>query len=152
STDAPELLGHFANAAESIAEAFETREYARAMREIMGLADRANQYIDARKPWVMAKDPAQRAALHEVCSTGIELFRLLVVYLKPVLPFMAREAEAFLACAPLQWADHARLLGRHRIQAFKPLMSRIEPARVAAMVQDSVDRPAVPPAPAAADA
>ena len=121
----------------AIAEAYEAREYGRAMREIMALADRVNQYIDLRKPWVMAKDEHVRSSLHEVCSTAIELFRLLVLYLKPVLPFMARDAEAFLGCAPLSWKDHNALLGAHPINPFKPLLTRVDPAKVTAMTDAS---------------
>ncbi len=135
--DDPALLVALQAAGDSIAGAYAAREYARAMREIMGLADRANQYIDHRKPWVMAKDPTQHATLHAVCTTGIEIFRLLVLYLKPVLPLMSAEAEAFLGCAPLVWNDHTRGLGHHRINTFKPLMNRIDPAKVTAMIEDS---------------
>jgi methionyl-tRNA synthetase len=142
--DNPALLEHVQAAATPIAQAYAAREYSRAMREIMALADRANQYIDQRKPWLMAKEPGERAALHAVCSTGIELFRLLLLYLKPVLPFMARTAEEFLACAPLLWSDHTRRLGQHRINPFKPLMNRIDPAKVAAMIEDSKHGNATP--------
>ncbi len=135
--DNPELLALAQTAADSIAEHYAAREYSRAMREIMALADRANQYIDQRKPWVMAKQPELHAELHAVCSTGLELFRLLILYLKPVLPLMARAAEDFLACGALAWRDHAQLLGQHKINLFAPLMSRVEPAKVAAMLEDS---------------
>ncbi|MGD9602094.1 MAG: methionine--tRNA ligase [Gammaproteobacteria bacterium] len=146
--DAPDLLAEVRGAADVIAGAYEAREYARGMREIMSLADRANQYIDQRKPWVIAKDPARRDELHAVCTAGIELFRLLVLYLKPVLPFMARAAEEFLACAPLTWADHATALGANPIAPFKPLMNRIDPVRVNAMIEDSKQTTAPAAAPA----
>ena len=145
-------------ASSTIAEAYESREYARAMREIMALADRVNQYIDQRKPWVMAKDESARATLHEVCTTGIELFRLLVIYLKPVLPFMAREAEGFLACPSLTWQVHCTRLGAHAIHPFKPLLTRVDPEKVTAMtdasrtVPPSSNPPAEAPAPAAVEA
>ena len=135
--DDPALLESAQAAGTSIAQAYEAREYGRAMREIMALADRVNQYIDQRKPWVMAKDETTRASLHEVCTTGIELFRLLVLYLKPVLPFMAQEAEAFLGCAPLSWKDHGARLGAHGINPFKPLLTRVDPAKVTAMTDAS---------------
>jgi methionyl-tRNA synthetase len=135
--DNPELLAFAQAAADSLAQHYVAREYSRAMREIMALADRANQYIDQRKPWVMAKQPELHGELHAVCSTGLELFRLLILYLKPVLPLMARAAEEFLACGALVWRDHAQLLGRHKINSFTPLMSRIDPAKVAAMLEDS---------------
>lgn len=135
--DAPELIAQAQAAAEGIASHYESREFGRAMREIMLLADHANQYIDQRKPWVLAKDPAQHALLHAVCTNALEQFRLLALYLKPVLPFMAAAVEAFLDCEPLRWADHARRLGRHRINPFQPLMTRVEPAKVNAMIEDS---------------
>lgn len=135
--DDPALVESAQAAGGAIAEAYEAREYGRAMREIMALADRVNQYVDLRKPWVMAKDEHVRSSLHEVCSTAIELFRLLVLYLKPVLPFMARDAEAFLGCAPLSWKDHNALLGAHPINPFKPLLTRVDPAKVTAMTDAS---------------
>lgn len=135
--DKPELLAHAQAAADAVAKSYEAREYAHAMREIMALADQTNQYIDQRKPWLMAKDPDQHADLQAVCSTGIELFRLLILYLKPVLPSMACAAEEFLACDALTWNDHARRLGHHRINPFTPLMNRIDPVKVAAMMEDS---------------
>ncbi len=146
--DNPELLAFAQAAADSLAQHYVAREYSRAMREIMALADRANQYIDQRKPWLMAKQPELHAELHAVCSTGLELFRLLILYLKPVLPLMARAAEEFLACGTLVWRDHAHLLGQHKINPFTPLMSRIDPAKVAAMLEDS-KQGAVTPAPMA---
>jgi methionyl-tRNA synthetase len=144
--DDPALVSALQAAGDGIAQAYETREFARAMREIMGLADRVNQYIDQRKPWVLAKQENAREELHAVCSTGIELFRLLMIYLKPVLPFMARDAEEFLACGELRWHDHETLLGAHVIKPFKPLLNRIDPAKVTAMIDDSK---ATPPRPAA---
>ena len=144
--DDPALVSALQAAGDGIAQAYETREFARAMREIMGLADRVNQYIDQRKPWVLAKQENAREELHAVCSTGIELFRLLMIYLKPVLPFMARDAEEFLACGELRWHDHETLLGAHVIRPFKPLLNRIDPAKVTAMIDDSK---ATPPRPTA---
>lgn len=141
--DEPALVSALQAAGNGIAQAYETREFSRAMREIMGLADRVNQYIDQRKPWVLAKQENAREELHAVCSTGIELFRLLMIYLKPVLPFMARDAEEFLACGELRWRDHEMLLGAHGIKPFKPLLNRIDPAKVTAMIDDSK---ATPPA------
>ena len=146
--DEPALVENAQAAGSAIAEAYEAREYARAMREIIALADRVNQYIDQRKPWVMAKDELARNALHEVCTTGIELFRLLVLYLKPVLPFMAQEAETFLGCAPLCWKDHGTRLGAHQINPFKPLLTRVDPAKVTAMTDASRTVPVNPGTPA----
>jgi methionyl-tRNA synthetase len=103
--DAPELLAQFQEAADSIARKYEAREYGRAMREIMGLADSANQYIDKRRPWVIAKETSRDSELRQVCSMGIYLFRILMVYLKPVLPVTCRNAEFFLGGAELDWTD-----------------------------------------------
>lgn len=132
------LFERFAEARGVVAECYESREYGRAMREAMALADLANRYIDERKPWVAARDPARAGEAHEACSTGLQLFRVLAGLLKPVLPAMAERAERFLAIAPLAWDDLARpLAGGHRIGAFEPLMSRVDPARVSAMVEAS---------------
>jgi methionyl-tRNA synthetase len=141
--DEPTLLAAVQEAGGSLAEAYDAREYGRAMREIMALADRVNQYIDQRKPWVLAKDEGARETLHAVCSTGLELFRLLTLYLKPVLPFMAHDAESFLATGPLQWDQHRTILGAHRINPFKPLLTRVDPAKVIAMTEASRTPPPV---------
>ena len=133
---APALYEAGAAAAERIAEAYEKREYARAMREIMILADHANQYIDERKPWQLAKDPAAGAQVQAVCTQGLNLFRTLLVYLKPVLPEVAARAESFLACGPLRWSDAAKPLLGTRIETFQPLLARVDPARVRAIVDD----------------
>jgi methionyl-tRNA synthetase len=106
------------------------------MREIMLLADRANQYIDERKPWLLARDPAARADVQAVCTQGLNLFRTLLVYLKPVLPALAARAERFLACDPLRWEDAAiPQLGTH-IRPFEPLLARVDPARVRAILDN----------------
>ncbi len=127
---APELQQDFAAAAETIAQHYEAREFSRAVREIMALADRANQYIDEHKPWTLAKQEGQEQAVQEICTQGLELFRILMLYLKPVLPQMAEAAERFLAIAPLQWSDAGTPLLNHRIEAFQPLMQRIEESRI----------------------
>mgnify|MGYP006170110537 CR=1 FL=1 len=90
------LLAEFVAAGESIADSFEKREFARAIRDVMALADKANQYIDAKAPWVLVKDDSKQQEAHDVCSMGINLFRVLMHYLKPVLPAMAKEVELFL--------------------------------------------------------
>lgn len=131
----PELFKELATAANSIAEAYEKREFSRAMREIMQLADKANQYIDAKKPWVLAKDPASESEVHAVCTMGLNLFRQLVVYLKPVLPALAEQAEAFLKVEPLAWQDAQQPLLDHGIDAFKPLMTRIDSKEIDAMIE-----------------
>jgi methionyl-tRNA synthetase len=134
---APELTGAFVAAAPAIADAYENRDFARAMREIMALADRANAWIADKAPWSLAKQEGRQDEVQAICALGINLFRLLVVYLKPVLPALSADAEAFLNVAPLRWDDHQTLLADHPLNAFKPLMTRIEPARVEAMVEAS---------------
>ncbi len=133
----PGLYQEFAGAGEAIAALYEGREYSHAMREIMHLADRANQYIDERKPWVTIKQPGQERSVQEVCSLGLNLFRVLITYLKPVLPATARHAEAFLDIPPLDGAAPETPLLGHGIQRFKPLMTRVEQAAVGAMLEDS---------------
>ncbi len=134
---APELTEAFLAAAPSIAEAYEGRDFARAMREIMALADRANAWIADKAPWSLAKQEGKQAEVQAICAQGINLFRQLVIFLKPVLPLLAADAEAFLNVAPLTWNDHVSRLENHTLNAFKPLMSRIEPAKVEAMVAAS---------------
>jgi methionyl-tRNA synthetase len=144
------LLQAVMDAGDGIAAAWEQREYARAIRDIMQLADRANQYIDDRKPWVLAKDPAAQAELQAVCTTGLNLFRLLMIYLKPVLPALAADVEAFLAIAPLAWNDHRTLLTDHTITPFKALMQRVEKAQIDAIIEDGKREAAAEAAPAMA--
>lgn len=134
----PELYADFINQGEVIAAAFEEREYARAIRDIMALADKANQYIDAKAPWVLAKDETKQQETHDVCSMGINLFRVLMHYLKPVLPAMAAEVEAFLQ-VELRWDSYQAPLVNHQINSFKPLMQRVDPVKVAAMVAASTE-------------
>ncbi|AUF97667.1 methionine--tRNA ligase [Pseudomonas sp. 02C 26] len=134
---APELTEAFVAAAPSIAEAYEARDFARAMREIMALADRANAWIADKAPWSLAKQEGKQDEVQAICAQGINLFRQLVIFLKPVLPVLAADAEAFLNVAPLRWDDHQSRLENHQLNAFKPLMSRIEPAKVEAMIAAS---------------
>ena len=133
----PALTEAFLAAAPGIAEAYEVRDFARAMREIMALADRANAWIADKAPWSLAKQDGKQDEVQAICAQGINLFRSLVIFLKPVLPQLAADAETFLNVAPLHWDDHATRLENHRLEAFKPLMSRIEPAKVEAMVAAS---------------
>ncbi len=124
--------------AEPIAAAYEGREYAKAMRLIMQLADRANQYIDEQKPWVVAKQEGQEARLQLICTMALNLFRQMMIYLKPVLPMMAAQAEPFLAVEPLSWTDLPQPLLNHTIAPYQPLMQRVDKAAVAAMVAAGV--------------
>jgi len=121
--------------AESLATLFEEREFGKALREVMLLADRVNEYVDQHKPWELARQPGMDAALHDVCSVCIEAFRLLTLYLKPVLPALAAQVEAFLKIAPLQWADSARALGHHTIGEYKHLMQRVDPKLLDALFE-----------------
>ena len=134
---APELTEAFLAAAPSIADAYEARDFARAMREIMGLADRANAWIADKAPWSLNKQEGKQEEVQAICATGVNLFRQLVIFLKPVLPLLAADAEAFLNVAPLTWNDHATLLANHQLNEFKPLMTRIDPIKVQAMTDAS---------------
>jgi methionyl-tRNA synthetase len=122
----PDLFDSFAQVGDEIAAAFEARKYSRAIREIMALADRANQYVDAAEPWVLIKQDDTRAKVQAICTQGLNLFRQLAVYLKPVLPETILRAEAFLNIQPLSWSDAALPLVSQKINKFKPLMTRIE--------------------------
>ncbi|MDO8418215.1 MAG: methionine--tRNA ligase [Agitococcus sp.] len=133
----PELLAQFVDAGVSIAEHFERRDFGRAVREIMALADKANQYIDEKKPWALAKDPANREQVQAVCSVGLNMFRQLIVYLAPILPVTAEASRAFLNIDSLAWNSRQQLLVAHTINAFTPLMTRVEKDKVAAMVEAS---------------
>jgi methionyl-tRNA synthetase len=142
------LLDALRAPAESIAEMYDQREFAKALREVMALADRVNAYVDQHKPWELAKQPDAAAALHDVCSTCIEAFRLLTLYLKPVLPALAAQVEAFLKIPPLKWADAQRALGAHGIGTYQHLMQRVDPAKLEALmpapVEDAAPAAAVP--------
>jgi methionyl-tRNA synthetase len=133
----PALYDRFVNAGEFIANHYERREFSTAVREIMTLADLANQYIDAAKPWVLAKQADRAAEVQAVCSMGLNLYRVLMAYLKPILPKLAADSEAFLNIGALQWADIERPLLNHTINKFTPLMTRMETDKVNAMVEDS---------------
>ncbi len=128
---------------DTVVELYETREFGKALREAMLLADRVNEYVDKHKPWELAKNPEQTAVLHDVCSVCIEAFRVLTIYLKPVLPALAVQVEAFLQVAPLNFADAARALGAHRIGNYKHLMQRVD-----AKLLDALFEPPEAPAPA----
>ena len=133
----PDLHAAFTARAEVITEAYESREFGRAMREIMLLADRANVYIDEHKPWVMAKEVGREDAVRAVCTQGLNLFKVLACYLKPVLPTLATKAEAFLRIGPMTWDDlHVPVLGQE-IARFEPMMQRVDKARVAEIVAAS---------------
>ncbi|OUS04642.1 methionine--tRNA ligase [Gammaproteobacteria bacterium 42_54_T18] len=134
---APELLKEFQESGDVIAEFYENREFGQALRTIMSLADKANQYIDEQKPWVYIKEEDKQELVKDTCSMGINLFRILMIYMKPVLPVMATDAETFLNVAPLCWNDKDHVLTNHEVKKFKPLMQRVEMDKVNAMVEQS---------------
>ncbi|MES9946545.1 MAG: methionine--tRNA ligase [Candidatus Thiodiazotropha sp.] len=148
------LFNEFVATGETIAIHYEKREFSRAVREIMALADRANQYIDEQKPWVVAKEEDKEAELQAICSDGLNLFRLLIGYLRPILPGTAEMAEAFLQIEPLSWDQLTTPLTGHTISKFKPLMTRVDPKHIEAMLEHSKedlaaqapDKPAKPAA------
>jgi len=129
-----ELLAEVQHAATLIGECYETREYGKALREIMRLTDLANQYVNDNKPWELAKQDGSEALLHEVCSVSVNLFRLLTLYLKPVLPKLATEVESFLNIAALTWTDASTLLTNHSINAYNHLMTRVDQKQIDALV------------------
>lgn len=134
--EAPELLSDLLDARRSIAAHFEGRDYNRAIREVIALADKVNQFIDEKQPWVLAKDETNNAQVHRVCSDGVQAFRILVSYLAPVLPEMAAKSEHFLN-TKLTFAnlDAGLLTAGHQLEPFSPLMQRIEMSAVEAMIE-----------------
>jgi len=141
SGDGDALLEHLRDASANLAELYAEREYGKALREIMLLADRVNEYVDQNKPWELAKQEGMDSRLHDVCTVCIEAFRLLTIYLKPVLPALAAQVEAFLRVGPLQWSDAAKALGAgHVIGDYKHLMQRVDVKQLDALFE--------PPAPA----
>jgi methionyl-tRNA synthetase len=138
--DAPQLYRHFVDAGESIGLAFEQRDYGRAMRETMQLADAANKYIDEQKPWVLARDPATLPRVQMVCTQGLNLFRVLMTYLAPVLPRVAAQAAQFLQSRPVTWAGRATPLLGSMIATYEPLLVRVDPGAVSRMVEASMEK------------
>ncbi|MDP3705905.1 MAG: methionine--tRNA ligase [Legionellaceae bacterium] len=126
----PALYESLLGSREMIIDAFLQRDYARAIRQIMDCADRVNQYIDAAKPWVLAKDDATLPQVQAICTMGLNLFRLLMTYLKPVLPEMAVNSELFLNCPALTWSSVDQPLLDHTINSFVPLMTRVDPEKI----------------------
>lgn len=132
----PELLAQFQNKSDAIAQYFEKRQYHHAIREIMTLADAANQFIDAKAPWVTIKEEGKEQFTHDVCSMGIHLFRILAIYLAPVVPNLAQSAESFLN-DQFTWEATADTLTGHGINKFKAMLQRVDKDKVAAMVEAS---------------
>lgn len=136
--DDAELWQKFVDSNANIAELYEKREFSRAMREIMALADLANEYIAAQAPWSLAKEAGNENKVQNVCSLAVNCFRVLMCYLKPVLPKTAEKAEAFLN-VELNWPEHFDFLSGHSINKFNPLMTRVEMDKVEAMIEASKD-------------
>jgi methionyl-tRNA synthetase len=150
----PALQASFVDAGTGVAEAYEARDLARVVREVMLLADRANLYIDQQKPWLMAKDPARAEEVRAVCTQGINLFRQLVLYLKPILPRLAAGAERFLGVPDQQWDDGTRPLLGCEIGPYEPLATRVDPKATEALLAASSEnlKPSAAQATAAATA
>jgi methionyl-tRNA synthetase len=132
----PTLLDAFSNEKHAIAEFYENREFGKAIKSIMALADQANQYIADKEPWVLAKQEGAEQQVQDICSTGLNMFRMLMIYLKPVLPMMSENASNFLN-DDLSWSNLNTPLVSHGIEKFKPLMTRIEASQIEAMLEDS---------------
>ena len=138
------LLDGLRSHAAALRELYEEREFGKALREVMLLADRVNAYVDQHKPWELARHAGQDALLHDVCSVCIEAFRLLSIYLKPVMPALAVKVEAFLQVAPFDWHDSQRALGAHSIGAYSHLMQRVDAKQVDALLETPVAPPVLP--------
>ncbi len=132
----PELLKAFADEQHTIAEYYEKREFGKAIKAIMALADQANQYIADKEPWVLAKQEGMEQQVQDICSTGLNMFRTLMIYLTPVLPIMSADVTKFLN-DDLAWASLDTPLIDHGIEKFKPLMTRIDASQIEAMLEDS---------------
>ena len=132
-----DLYDEFVAASSEIAGHYEDRNFGQAMRSIMKLADKANQYIDDKKPWQLVKEESKMQEVHEITSLAINLFRVLMTYLKPVLPEMAEKSEVFLNIDSLNWGDIKSPLLGHQVNKFKPLMTRIEDEQIEAMIESS---------------
>ncbi|EJU50821.1 methionine--tRNA ligase [Neisseria meningitidis] len=143
------LLAKLTAQSEAIAECYESREYARALRDIMALADAVNEYVDANKPWELAKQEGQDARLHEVCSELINAFTMLTAYLAPVLPQTAANAARFLNLDAITWANTRETLGEHAINKYEHLMQRVEQKQVDDLIEANKQSIQTTPAPAA---
>lgn len=130
----PDLYEQWIAPKAAVIEAYVARDYAKAIRLIMDIADKVNQYIDLKKPWQLAKEEAHLSEVQAVCTMGLNGFRILITCLKPVLPVMAEASEAFFNCEPLNWQSIDLPLLNHRIETFKPLMRRVEPKMIEALL------------------
>ena len=148
STDGIAVLSALREAAPLIATLYDSRDFARALREVMALADRVNVYVDTNKPWELAKQAGMEGRLHDVCSLCIEAFRLLTLYLKPVLPALAAQVESFLRVQPLEWADSHVLLGAgHAVGDYTHLMQRADSKKLDALFKPTAEEPPSRPSP-----
>lgn len=139
------VLATLRAAADEIADLYEKREFGKALRQIMHLADEVNAYVDENKPWVLAKDPARSDELHQVCTRLLEAFRILTIYLKPVLPAVAEKVEAFLNLPPLQWSDISKpLVDGHAIRTYEHLMQRVDQKMLDALFETPAPQAAQP--------
>ena len=141
----PELYQQFFEARHAICDCYEQRDYAKAMRLIINLADQANQYINNAAPWVVAKQDNSDDAVQDICSVGLNLFWLIICYLKPVLPVMTRDAEDFLDTFFATWDQCETPLTDHKIKPFKPLMTRVDPNQLADMLAEAKSGKKPPP-------
>lgn len=147
----PELVQSFIDVGDDIGKAYEAREFSTAIRDIMSLADKANQYIDEKKPWALAKIDGMDNEVQDVCSVGLNLFRQLVVYLAPVLPSLAKQVQLFFKLDSMDFASRQQVLLDHEVYTFQPLMQRVDKAKVELMVEASKESltttatPATPP-------
>ena len=132
-----ELLSQFQQSSSSIATMYKHREFGRAMRTIMSLADQANRYLDKEKPWNLAKDVTKKEQVQEICTMGLNLFRILMIYLKPVVPAIAKQAEAFLDLDNQHWSDINQSLIDHQINNYEPLLTRLQKENIDAMIDAS---------------
>jgi methionyl-tRNA synthetase len=148
----PQILFEVRSFADAIAADYDARDFGKAIRQIMFLADRVNQYVDEQKPWEIAKETGQDAALQWFCTLYLELFRILTIYLKPVLPQMAADVEEFLTIKPLDWEDvPTPLKAGHKVQPYKHLVSRIDPRQIDQLLEPPAEaKPEAPPKAAAA--
>ena len=135
---APELLTDFQEQSDVIAEMYENREFGQAMRVIMNLADRANRYLDQQKPWLLIKDKTQEDQVQTICTMGLNLFYILMIYLKPVVPSIVKKAETFLNIDDLKWSGIKETLIDQQINDYKPLLFRLKAEDVEAMVDTSL--------------
>ena len=137
--DDPAAFQSFVAQAEEIAQHYDAKLYTRAVQAVMALADRANQYIDEQKPWVVAKDESQAERLQSICTQALNLYKIIVTYLKPILPSLAEKSEQFLNAESFAWSNLDQPLLDHAIQAYQPLLTRVDPKKVDAMLQENAE-------------